>query len=71
MDSECLMLKQIIINQMAIITFLLCDENTAGRREQLASALSLSGYFIGGRDSNMFGEDERLIDRLNGDEKNA
>lgn len=60
MDSEHLMLKQIIINQMAIITFLLCDENTEGRREQLASALSLSRYFICGRDSAMFGEDERL-----------
>lgn len=59
MDSERLMLKQIIINQMAIITFFLCDENTEGRREQLASALSLSIYFIGGWDSAMFGEDER------------
>lgn len=47
------------INQMAIITFLLCDENTEGRREQLASALSLSRYFICGRDSAMFGENER------------
>ena len=59
MDSEHLMLKQIIINQMAIITFLLCDENTEGRREQLASALSLSGYFFGKRDSVILGEGER------------
>ena len=60
MDNyERLMLEQIILNQMSIITFLLCNENTEGRREQLASALSLSRYFIGGRDSAMFGEDER------------
>ena len=56
MDSERLMLKQIIVNQMAIITFLLCDKKPT---DQLADALRLSGCFIGGRDSKMFWEDEQ------------
>lgn len=56
MDSERLMLKQIIINQMAIITFLLCHEKP---NDQLANALSLSRYFFWDRDGAMFGEDER------------
>lgn len=60
MDSERLMLEQIILNQMSIITFLLCDDNTEGRREQLANALSLSGYFFEKRDSAMLEKNKEV-----------